>query len=350
MRHFWHAAVAFGLALLLPSPSKAFCLNAAADSRLQVYCLSSLLAGAATDVQSAQVLDYRMKQEGYSRGIGLPGRVERTSFSPYISPLLEYSSDINGGNPDRPLRLGSLTFFGSEEFFRKEGIVVGAGIGGSGRSFYGEGKYVDFSLGASYVHSPEHDIGITRGFATACSENDIGRNFYLDGCVNTTRIKRDLVDETTSSVGINVAKLFSINNRRFNQASVGIRKLFDEEYEQNQAVIGLNTLHAEALYTGLEVAFGEAVTDTLTMRHSISATVGTTLFNKAIRATMSYSYSDGGKLFGVARDEKTSFFKITYEVHPRVNISIGYRETKSNIDYFNESEAILGLQFAPIRF
>jgi hypothetical protein len=223
VRHFVYAAVAFGLTLLLPSPSNAFCLNAAADSRLQVYCLSNLLAGAATNLESAQVLDYRMKQEGYSRGIGLPGRVERTSFSPYVSPLLEYSSDINGGNPDRPLRLGSLTFFGSEAFFRKEGVVAGVGIGGTGRTRYGEGKYVDFSMGASYLHSPEHDIGIARGFANACSKNDIGRNFYLDGCLNISRLERELVDETTSTVSINVAKLFSISNDRFSQASVGIK-------------------------------------------------------------------------------------------------------------------------------
>lgn len=350
MRNTLYSAVAFVFTLLLPTVSHAYCLDSAADSRLQAYCLSKLLAGKATNLPSAQALDYRMKREGYIRGIGLPGRVEQVSFSTYLSPVLEYSSDINGGNPNRPLVLGSLTFFGDEEFFRKTGIVAGIGIGATGRALYGPGKYLDFGIGASYAHSPEHDIGIARGFANVCSKNDMGRNLYLDGCLTTSQVKRELADETTSSATVSLSRLFSTNNKRFNQASFGVKRLFDEEYEQNQIVMSLDTLHDSGFYTGFNASFGEALNDTLTMRHSFGATVGTTLFNKPISATASYSYSDGGKLLGFTRSETTKLFTVAYTVHSRINVLIGYRETSSSLDYFNESEAILGVQFAPIRF
>jgi len=344
------SAVALGVALLTPTLSHAFCVQPSVDSRLQVYCMSSLLAWTATNVESALALDYRLKREGYSRGIGLPNRVKRLTFSPYISPVLEYSSDINGGNPNRPLVLGSLSFFGDDAFFRKNGVVAGVGFGGSGRALYGEGKYLDFSMGVSYAHSPELDIGIARGFANICSKNDIGKNFYIDGCLSTSRLNRDLADETTTSTTLSVAKLFSESDKRFNQVSLGIRRLFEDEFQQNQVVVKMDTLHNGDFYTSLNASFGETVTNTLTMRYSLEYIVGTTLFSKPIATSVSYSFSDGGQLLGFSREETTKFFNIVYTIHPSVNISVGYSQIVSSINYFNESGAIFGVQFAPIRF
>ncbi|MFU8864641.1 MAG: hypothetical protein ACNA7O_12065 [Rhodobacterales bacterium] len=342
--------VALGVALLTPTVSYAFCDNSSANSRLQVYCLSNVLSMTATNIGAAQILDYRLKQEGYARGIGLPGIVDQASFVPFVSPIIEYSSDINGGNPNRPLVLGSLTFFGDEKFFRKTGMVAGFGLGGSGRYIYGEGRYLDYTIGGSYTHSPEHDIGIGRSFANVCSKNDIGGNFYLDGCITTSRLNRDLADEATSSASLTVAKLFSDGENRFHQASFGLRHLLNEEYKQKQIIVKLDTLNSTNLYTSFSASFGEPVENKLAMRHSFSGTVGTTLLKKPISASLSYAYSDGGRLLGFSREEKTKTISITYAVHPRVNVSVGYIDTSGDIDYFNKSEAIFSIQFSPIRF
>lgn len=343
-------AVALGLALLFPKSVSAYCLDAAAESRLQTYCLSKSSSGTATNLQYAQFLDFRIKQEGYENGIGLPGTVRAVSLAPYILPILEYSSDINGGNPNRPLVLGRLTFNGDEEFYRKKGLIAGVGIGSSGRIILGQGKYLDLSFGVSYAHSPQYDIGISRFNANACSKNDIGKNFYLDGCLSLNSIRRDLTNETTGSATVGVAKLFSKDTNRFNQASFSVRRFFDEEYEQNQIALKFDTLYNSGLFTSFYASIGEAVDDTLAMRHSVSATIGSKLLNKPIRATASYSYSDGGKLLGFSRKDEVWAINFNYAVHPRVSILIGYRDVSSSIDYFNESEAILGFQFSSIRF
>ncbi|MFD1194021.1 hypothetical protein ACFQ3C_05010 [Seohaeicola saemankumensis] len=350
MKNLLTAAVALVLALLLPSPSKAFCLDAAADSRLQVYCLSKVLSGTATNLQSAQMLDFRIKQEGYDNGIGLPGNVRPMSLIPYIAPILEYSSDINGGNPNRPLVLGSLTFYGDEEFYRKKGIIAGIGIGSSGRIIFGQGKYLNLNFGVSYAHSPEHDIGVSRFHANICSKNDIGNNFYLDGCFAVSGIHRELTSETTGSATVSIAKLFSKGTNRFNQASFGVSRFFDKGYDQNQILVRFDTLYRSGFFTSFNASVGPTVAANLAMRHSLSATVGTTFLNKPIRATASYTYSDGGKLLGFSREDALRFFSITYAVHPRVSLSMGYREISSSIDYFSESEAIFGVQFSPIKF
>lgn len=344
------SSVALAITLLSPTLSHAFCAQPSADSRLQAYCLSNMLTWTATNVQSAQALDYRLKQEGYDRGIGLPGVVRRYSFSPYITPIVEFSSDINGGNPNKPLVLGSLTFVGDARFYRKRGIVAGLGFGGNGRAIIGQGKYIDYSAGVSYAHSPTHDIGILRGFANICSKNDIGGNFYLEGCLNANQINRDLSDETRGSATISLAKIFSEGQNRFHQASVGLRRYFENEYEQNQLTFGLQTVHSVDLFSSLSISLGENVKDTLALNNLFSASIGTNFLNRPVSASVSYSYSDGGRLLGFSRDETVRIISLSYSVNPRINVSIGYRETSSNISYFAESETFVGFQFVPIRF
>lgn len=338
------------IALLLPFEANATCVSSQADPRLQTYCIVNSVQGQRVNLRTAQLVDYRLKQEGYERGLGLPGAVQQTTFSPYATPIVDYSTDINGGNPNRPLVLGNLTFTGDETLLRKEGLIAGVGIGANGRHIYGEGKYVDYSLGASYAHSPEHDIGIGRTFANLHSKNHIRNHWYVDAYASTSKLQRDLADDTSSTVGLDLVKLFATEQRSYHQATVGVRRFYDDDYEQNQLTVGLQNIHSNGLYTAVNVTVGEAVKNTLATSHSISATVGTSLFNKPISATYAYSFADGGKLLGIEREDTSQSLTISYAVHPRVNITIGYRDTDSSIGYFSESQPIVGIQFAPLRF
>ena len=345
-----HLVAALSLALLTPTVSNAFCFQPLANSRLQVFCMANVLISRATNLGSVELLDYRLKQEGYSRGLGLPGMVKQVTFSPYAWPVLDYSSDINGGNPDKPLKLGSLTFYGDEEYIRKKGVLIGVGFGGTGRAIYGQGKYLDYSIGGTYTYSPKHKISVTGGFANVCSKNDVGKDFFLDGCVTTNRVKKDLTDQKASSASLSIAKLFSEGQKRFHQASVGVQRYIDDDYEQNQITMQLETVYRSDIFTSIDVSLGDKVKNTLTTRYSVTGTVGTNLFEKPISISFSYSSADGGKLLGLSREETTKLFGLKYAVHPRINLILGYRDTNSNIDYFDENEAIVAVQFAPVQF
>lgn len=338
------------LMVLLPQTTLASCLTSPTDSRLQTFCLVNTFEGQRIDLRTAQVIDYRLKQEGYERGMGLPGVLQQTTFSPYAVPIINYSTDINGGNPDRPLMLGSLTFTGDETLLRKKGVVAGVGVGANGRHIYGEGRYVDFGLGASYAHSLKHDIGIGRAFANFHSKNHIRDHWYLDFYASTNLLWRELTDDTTSTVGASLVKLFATEQGSNHQAAIGIRRLYDDEYEQAQLAGSFHTIHSNGIYSAINANFGASVENTLATKYSISATLGAKLFNKPISATYTYSFADGGKLLNVERNERRQSFTITYTVHPRINITLGYRETDSSIDYFNESGIVIGFQFAALRF
>lgn len=312
--------------------------------------MSNLSAWKSTSTENVKSLDFRLKQEGYGRGLGLPGNVNWITFLPSILPILEYSSDINGGNPNKELELGSITLFGDEDLFRKKGIVAGIGVSGSGRAVYGQGKYLNYSMGSSYSYSPKHKIGMSKSFASLCSKNDVGKNYYLDGCLHSTAIDRDLASEVITSTSLNMAKLITDGNGRFHQASLGIGKYFTEEYQQNQISFKLDTFHCTGIYTSIKASFGEDVKNMHTMRHSLSAVVSTYFLKKPVNVFLHLSQSDGGRLLDVKRDETLKSINLTYMIHPIITLSLGYKNTTSNIDYFSEKGANFGIQFSPIYF
>ena len=338
------------LGLLLSTQADASCLNPNADTRLRTYCVADSLLGNAVTLNDALLLDTLLKREGYAAGIGLPNRVETSTVQTFITPTLDYNTNINGGNPNRPLVLGGLEFNGDEEFLLKEGIVAGVGAGINGRSIVGEGRYLDYSIAANYAYSPQHSMGIARGSTNVCSRNHIANQWYVDACGDATRLVRDLAAENTAGLTLSTTKLFATGNGAYHSTSFGVRRHYAESYQQNQIQLGWSTVRNRGAYTALNAAFGETVPDQLSLRRSVNATVGTTVFNRALTATVGYSYSDGGRLLGFERNDTTRSINISYSFTQNLSLNVGYRTVDSTIDYFSEQEPIVSVQFAPIRF
>ena len=345
------AVIAFSVsAVLLCNQAQASCLNPNTDTRLRTYCVAETLAGNAITLNDALLLDTLLKREGFAAGVGLPNPVDTSTTQIFVSPILDYNTNINGGNPNRPLVLGGLTFTGDEAFLRREGVVAGAAAGVNGRTVYGNGGYLDYAFFASYAHSPQHGMGIACGSANVCSRNHIANQWYVDACGDTTRLVRDLAAETNSGLSLSTAKLFSTGNGAFHSANFGVRRYYAEQYQQNQIQLGWSTVRNRGAYTGFNLSFGEAVPNHLAQRRSVSATVGSTVFDRALTATASYSYADGGRLLGFERNETTRSLTLNYAVNANLSVTVGYRTVDSTIDYFSESRPTFSVQFAPVRF
>lgn len=331
--------------------ASANCFSPIIESRLRTFCIAEALSDEILSNRNILFLDALLKHEGYAKGLGFPTQVQKTSKQTFIFPLLEYNTDINGGNPDRTLVLGGIPFIGDPALVRKEGAVAGIGAGVNGRHIYGEGRYLDFNAGASYKHSPDYGIGIAQAFAGLCSRNHISNHWYIDGCANTNRTVKDLTQETKSNLSLSTSKLFSTSSTTHHAATIGIQRYFEHDaYQQNQLQLGWQIVQSKGIYGAVNVVLGEPVDDKLATRRSVSATLGTTVNNKPLTANVSYSYADGANLFGVERSDKTVVATINYAVHPRFSITVGYKKTDSTIDYFNDEQPIVGVQMTPIRF
>jgi hypothetical protein len=340
----------FALFCFLGRSAQASCFNPNSDSRLLTYCLSETFSGNSITLDEAILLDTLLKREGFNAGLGLPNQVAEHSSQVFAAPLLSYNSNINGGNPDQPLTLGALTFNGDPSYRRRDGIVGGAAIGLRGRSIYANGSYLDFSVAASYAHSTQHDIGIARASVSGCSRNYMFSEWYLDACGDITRLVRDLDAETTRGFSLGTTKLFTLGNNTVHSTSVGIRRHYTENYQQNQLQLGWNTLSNSGRYTGFSLSFGEALPNQLVMRSTASVTIGTRLFDRDLTLSIGYSYADGGRILGFERNDTTYSMNVNFNLTSSLSLNIGFRDTSSSISYFNEREPLVSLELVPIRF
>jgi hypothetical protein len=336
---------------LLAFPAYSSCINLTEDSRLRTHCVSATFESMRLGLDDAKFLDALLKNEGYADGLGLPTKVDRTSFQPSLTLLFDYDRNINAGNPDRPLVLGDFQFTVNEENIRISGVVAGVLAGVSGRHIVGEGRYIDYAVGASYVFSPQHDIGIGTSLANICSRNHVAKDFYIDGCAAGSLQQRALARKSQSAVKIGATKLFSSSKSVHHSATISIIRYAEaNNYQQKQLQMEISTARAKSFFSSVNVSLGEALPGTLAMRQRFSTSLGAELFGKPIIFEMGYSYLDGGNLLGFHRIDSKKYAQINYKISPIFTVSLGYLDNKSNIDYFSEAEPTVGIKFTPIRF
>ena len=98
--------------------ANASCLLFNENERLSNYCLLETVKGKVVDQNTAIIVSQRLKREGYFGGL------EKAEWSTRFYPDFDYSDNINGGNPDKPLIIGELEFEGDPELIKQEGVIL----------------------------------------------------------------------------------------------------------------------------------------------------------------------------------------------------------------------------------
>ena len=197
---------------LLNGPAFTACLMPNISERLINFCLLERTKDSIVPLTFAKEFDYRLKRSGYSNGVGLSGKVEQSVINYNFSPVFYYSSNINGGNPDKDLVLGDYIFKGDRNLLRKKGFLTGVSSGLNGRSIYGEGRHFDFYAQVSHAHSFQYNMGINNLSSGFCFANHIKAFWHIDICGNSSQIRRKIVSERNSDLSLNLAKLSTSNS------------------------------------------------------------------------------------------------------------------------------------------
>ena len=227
--------------------------------------------------------------------------------------------------------------------------MIGAGIGTSGRSLYGRGKYFNMNIDASYAHSPAHHIGIATLSASACAKNYLKDLWHLDVCGSTQRTHKDITDQNSGHFSVSAVRLYTSAPFTHHHAAVGVKRYFANSYIQNQLTFGIETIHNSGLFSKISATLGEALENKLVTRKSLSGSLRMQAWGKPLTTSAGYSAAKGGKLFGVDWDEKTTSFNVTYQLFSSVTIGVGYSITDSTIDYYDVSEPNFKLRLTAIK-
>ena len=323
--------------LVTATHASANCLVFSQNERLTNYCILSKVDGKRVDAQTANVVIQRLQREGYFGGLN------STQFVTQVFPTFTYSNNINGGNPDKKLKLGNLEFDGEPELVAKEGVVGSLNFAASNRTTIGEGRYIDVNAALSYSYSPEHSLSYTNTNIRLCSKNKLNKDTHIDVCASTTSQNKDITRDQTDSLSASWGKMLYIDDFGFNEAKLGITRVSTQDFEQSQFHVSVDTIHDSNLFSSLSIKYGEPIEGSLALNYGVGLGLSGVIKNRKVTLNLNHEYSDGGRLLGVERDDKVTTVSLSTQLRRGTSITLGYKASNSSIDYFDQYYPIISL-------
>lgn len=346
-RGLWWALM---LCLLGAGPAWSGCLDAPLDSRLRLFCLLAEVDGRLTTQTTAVVIDHALKQEGFARGLGLPGQVPRIQGATSLAPTLRYGGNINGGNADRPLVLGNLVFTGDPARLRRDGWLLGLSGQGNGRLIYGAGRYMDLGFGVQAEVAPHYAARVVTAQGSLCAKHRLSGWWYLDACLGATAQDRALEASASQTAGAQIIRLFATPARQYHQAAIGIDLRREADFDQTRLRLDVQSILGGGAYGRVTAVLGDAVAGQLALRHEMSVMAGMPVQGRSLQVHLQIARSEGGRVLGIARDETAMTLALGYRLRPNITLTLGQQITTSTIAYFSERQPIVGLSITGLRF
>jgi len=322
---------------VLSSSAAANCLVFPQNERLTNYCILSKVDGKRVDAETANVVIQRLQREGYFGGLSSP------QFVTQVYPTFTYSNNINGGNPDKKLKLGNLEFDGERELVAKEGVVGSLNFAASNRTTIDEGRYIDANAALSLSYSPEHALSYTNTNIRLCSKNKLSKDTHLDVCASSTSQNKDITRDQSDSFSASWGKMLYVEDLGFNEAKIGLTRVYNNDFEQNQLQLSVDTIHDRNLFTSLSMKFGEPIEGSLALNYGIGLGLSGLVKNRKVTLNLNHEYLDGGRLLGVERDDKVMTVSLSTQLRRGTSITLGYKSLNSSIDYFDQYYPIISL-------
>ena len=317
----------------------ASCLLFNENERLSNYCLLETVKGKVVDQKTAIIVSQKLKREGYFGGL------ENSEWSTRFYPDFDYSDNINGGNPDKPLIIGELEFEGDPELIKQEGVIGTVNFQGSNRATFGSGRYLQTNISAAYSYSPKRKNGFSNANLSSCYKHKLTTTNFLDLCASASHQNKEITEDTNKSLSLSMSKLRFDNNIGFSEGQIGIINLISDDYTQNQLTFSLHTIHKQNLYSALRLRFGNPVELITALNFGIDFNISRIMNGRKFSLNLSHELNDGGILFGENRSDITNKISLASNLNANTQIKLAYTSTNSSIDYFDQNYPTIKLTF-----
>lgn len=307
----------------------ASCLLFNENERLSNFCLMDSSKEAVVDQNTALLIFQRLKNEGYFGGLDKP------MISTKFYPDIDYSSNINGGNPNKPLIIGGLEFKGDPDQVKEEGFITRPTLEVKRRSTYGVGSYMDTNFRSSYSYSPEYRKGYADLSLENCFVEKFSNEVSIDFCGLIFHQNKELAKSTTRSFSVNLSNVKFVESIGYSEVKIGISHLDYQSYDQNQLLLAQDIIHKGNLFSGLRFRLGQPLNDTLAMKYGLDISLVKLINNRKISLSLIHEISDGGKFLGFDRKDEINKAFIQSAITSNLSFRVGYTNKNSNIDYFD---------------
>lgn len=136
-----------------------------------------------------------------------------------------------------------------------------------------------------------------------------------------------------------------ISRKAFNESIFTIKRHTSDKYHQMQGIFALNSLLPNGYKTNFSIALGEPIKDLISLNYSLGLAVSKYIKRKPLRLSLNQTHYDGGKFLGVDREDTTQQISVSYPIHNRFNIALGYTRNISSISSFSHNGPYIEVSF-----
>lgn len=331
------------LALSIVAPSTLYAI----DDRLLVYSYIKKLEGKVVAEQRANQLLRSFASIGFSS----KNIWEEPKRNLSVFPFINYSSNLNGGNPKGALQLGNATYTSNSLLEKRSGLLAGLGANASLRSYTGYGKYIDTQGSLAISKALESDDYILFTLLNACSKNHLKNWWFIDVCAHAQNEEKEISSFEKQTLNLSFAKIFDGDVGSFHLIRGGISRNSENNIDQNQHFFALQSIWPKGYSTSIQLTLGEDVPNQLSLKNKVDAEVRLSQFKiDNLSLQLSYEQKDGGFLLGFPRDDQQSAISLAFSLNENIEISVGYSNVDSSIDYYDQSSPFISVNFKPISF
>ena len=369
----------FCLSLVYSGVRAADCRLASGNERLGTFCTLHSIIGVEYSseqelINTLGAVSYRLHRIG--QPLLIPARFQNIWLDIYANPILDYNSNINGGNRNREFGI----FTGAREDLAKSGFTTGGRIGFGGRYIFQKPEqrnYINYGMSYSAEYSLVHSLGIYRQNSYFCSANPFSNWWYLDLCANISKFEREKSEDETYYASATLFKYFESFAKNYHEFQFGWNHIINDDlrvnedgqeianqtdYSQNRFSIGIENTHNINLTSSLNLLWGpdscpdpEVDCDnrppTLPLtKHHLSGSLGMILGGKLLSLSGSVSNSYTVQLIGDERTDQTWSISATYPIWRNFTATIGYSKTESTNDFYDVAEPFYRLRISPLVF
>ena len=371
------------LSLVYSEVRAADCRLASGNERLGTFCTLNSIIGVEFSseqelINTLGAVSYRLHRIG--QPLLIPAKFQHSWFDLYANPILDYNSNINGGNRNREFGI----FTGAREDLAKSGFTLGGRIGFGGRYIFQKPEqrnYINYGMSYSAEYSLVHSLGIYRQNSYFCSANPFSNWWYLDLCANISKFEREKSDNRTYYASATLLKYFESFAKNYHEFQFGWNHIINDDlrdvanqtdYSQNRFSIGIENTHNTNLTSSLNLLWGLntpvcpdednksmfCIENTFSFRPDtlpltklhVSGSLGTIVGGKLLSLSGSFSNSYTVQLIGDKRTDQTWSISATYPIWRNFTATIGYSKTESTNDFYDVAEPFYRLRISPLVF
>ena len=323
------------------------CIGWNVDPRLEAACIAQEIDGRVLSEDTAKTLDTSLRRGGYRNGLGLPTKQYKAITQPIfkLSPLMYYEDNINGGNPDKVLKIGSYVFAGDDDLVKEAGIVLGANMHTNWQIYYNNRSYLTASLDYSLVNSLDSDHSIHSFNSKICSQTFLRGGYYLDACKTQDSSKKSISQSKSSvrSIGLRVFETDEIGT--YGTGFLLQEHIQADHFKQSQFTLEHERLMNDGGSYNLSATLAEDLNNKSVPTLKLSGRVTSVLYGSKFTLSLKYQKSNSVRFLGYPMQSELTSLSAGFPLANNLALNIGYAKSDNTIDYFDFEHPTLFITF-----